>query len=53
MFLEEDEPMLAAQAEAMGGADFWDCKPLILASDKAAHITGAVLPIDGGLILAP
>jgi phenylpropionate dioxygenase-like ring-hydroxylating dioxygenase large terminal subunit len=36
VFLEEDEPMLAAQAEAMGGADFWELKPLILASDKAA-----------------
>ncbi|MDE2301242.1 MAG: aromatic ring-hydroxylating dioxygenase subunit alpha [Sphingomonadales bacterium] len=36
VFLEEDEPMLAAQAEAMGEADFWDMRPLILASDKAA-----------------
>ena len=36
VFLEEDEPMIAAQAEAMAGADFWDMKPLILASDKAA-----------------
>lgn len=36
VFLEEDEPMIAAQAEAMGGQDFWDCRPLILASDKAA-----------------
>lgn len=36
VFLEEDEPMLSAQAEAMGDADFWALKPLILASDKAA-----------------
>jgi vanillate O-demethylase monooxygenase subunit len=36
VFLEEDEPMITAQAEAMGEADFWDLKPLILASDKAA-----------------
>ena len=36
VFLEEDEPMLTAQAEAMGGRDFWELKPLILASDKAA-----------------
>lgn len=36
VFLEEDEPMLAAQAEAMGDEDFWALKPLILASDKAA-----------------
>lgn len=36
VFLEEDEPMVTAQAEAMGDADFWDLKPLILASDKAA-----------------
>ncbi|WP_219892998.1 aromatic ring-hydroxylating dioxygenase subunit alpha [Aquisediminimonas profunda] len=36
VFLEEDEPMVSAQAEAMGDADFWDLKPLILASDKAA-----------------
>lgn len=36
VFLEEDEPMISAQAEAMAGQDFWDCRPLILASDKAA-----------------
>lgn len=36
VFLEEDEPMISAQAEAMGGQDFWECRPLILASDKAA-----------------
>ena len=36
VFLDEDEPMIAAQAEAMAGQDFWDCRPLILASDKAA-----------------
>ena len=26
----------SAQAEAMAGQDFWGCRPLILASDKAA-----------------
>ncbi|WP_225206077.1 aromatic ring-hydroxylating dioxygenase subunit alpha [Novosphingobium huizhouense] len=36
VFLEEDEPMIAAQAEAMGDADFWVLKPLILPSDAAA-----------------
>ncbi len=36
VFLEEDEPMITAQAEAMGEAEFWELKPLILASDKAA-----------------
>lgn len=36
VFLEEDEPMIAAQAQAMGNADFWDLRPLILPSDKAA-----------------
>jgi vanillate O-demethylase monooxygenase subunit len=36
VFLEEDEPMISAQAEAMAGADFWEMKPLILASDRAA-----------------
>jgi len=35
-FLEEDEPMIADQAEAMGGADFWDLHPVILPSDAAA-----------------
>ncbi len=36
VFLEEDEPMISAQAEAIGDADFWQLRPLILASDKAA-----------------
>lgn len=36
VFLEEDEPMIAAQAEAMAGTDFWDMRPVILPSDKAA-----------------
>ena len=36
VFLEEDEPMITAQAEAMGDADFWDLRPVILASDRAA-----------------
>lgn len=36
VFLEEDEPMIAAQAEAMAGQDFWEARPVILPSDKAA-----------------
>ena len=36
VFLEEDEPMITAQAEAMAGEDFWALKPLVLPSDKAA-----------------
>lgn len=36
VFLEEDEPMIAAQAEAMAGEDFWELRPLILPSDAAA-----------------
>ncbi|MCW1402615.1 aromatic ring-hydroxylating dioxygenase subunit alpha [Novosphingobium sp. MW5] len=36
VFLEEDEPMVAAQAEALAGEDFWDARPVILPSDRAA-----------------
>lgn len=36
VFLEEDEPMITAQVEAMAGEDFWNLKPLVLPSDKAA-----------------
>lgn len=36
VFFEEDEPMISAQAQAMGDADFWQLRPLILPSDKAA-----------------
>lgn len=36
VFLEEDEPMVAAQAEAMAGQDFWEARPVILPSDAAA-----------------
>ena len=35
-FLEEDHPMLHAQQQAMGEADFWDLKPIILPSDAGA-----------------
>jgi phenylpropionate dioxygenase-like ring-hydroxylating dioxygenase large terminal subunit len=35
-FLEEDHPMLHAQQQAMGEADFWDLKPVILPSDAGA-----------------
>lgn len=36
VFLEEDEPMITAQSDAMAGVDFWDMRPLILLSDRAA-----------------
>lgn len=36
VFLEEDEPMVAAQAEALAGEDFWEARPVILPSDRAA-----------------
>ncbi|MBU6267049.1 MAG: aromatic ring-hydroxylating dioxygenase subunit alpha [Sphingomonadales bacterium] len=36
VFLEEDEPMIRAQQEAMNGEDFWDLRPLILPSDAGA-----------------
>lgn len=36
VFLEEDEPMVSAQAEAMAGQDFWEARPVILPSDAAA-----------------
>ena len=36
VFLEEDEPMIAAQAEAMAGEDFWELRPVVLPSDAAA-----------------
>lgn len=32
----EDLPMLQAQQEAMGDAEFWDLKPVLLATDAAA-----------------
>ena len=35
-FLEEDEPMVEAVHERLGGEDFWDARPLILPTDKAA-----------------
>lgn len=36
VFLEEDEPMIRAQQEAMAGRDFWSLRPVILPSDAAA-----------------
>ena len=36
VFLEEDEPMIRAQQDAMAGQDFWEARPVILPSDKAA-----------------
>ncbi|UVO53090.1 aromatic ring-hydroxylating dioxygenase subunit alpha [Sphingomonas sp. SUN039] len=36
VFLEEDEPMIESAEEALAGQDFWDARPLILASDAGA-----------------
>jgi vanillate O-demethylase monooxygenase subunit len=36
VFLEEDEPMVHAAQVAMGGADFWDLRPVIMPNDAAA-----------------
>ncbi|RZF60715.1 aromatic ring-hydroxylating dioxygenase subunit alpha [Sphingomonas populi] len=36
VFLEEDEPMIRAQQDAMAGRDFWSMRPVILPSDAAA-----------------
>lgn len=36
VFLEEDEPMIRAQQQAMQGRDFWAMRPVILPSDAAA-----------------
>ena len=36
VFLEEDEPMIRAQQEALAGQDFWDARPVVLPSDAAA-----------------
>jgi vanillate O-demethylase monooxygenase subunit len=35
-FLEEDEPMIEAVHEQLGGEDFWAARPVILPTDKAA-----------------
>jgi len=35
-FEEQDKPMIIAQRDAIGGAEFWDMKPLILAGDAGA-----------------
>lgn len=36
VFVEEDEPMIEAAQEALGGQDFWDARPAILETDAAA-----------------
>lgn len=36
VFVEEDEPMIAAAQAAMGEDDFWEARPAILATDAAA-----------------
>lgn len=36
IFATEDEPMIAAQQERMGDADFWALRPALLRIDKAA-----------------
>lgn len=35
-FIEEDEPMVEAVHRQLGDQDFWDARPLILPTDKAA-----------------
>ena len=35
-FIEEDEPMITAVQERMAGREFWDMRPVILKSDRAA-----------------
>jgi len=42
-FRKEDEPMLIAVQESMAGRDFWDMKPLLLPSDKAAVLARRTL----------
>ena len=36
VFIEEDEPMIEAVQEALGDQDFWDARPISLASDAGA-----------------
>lgn len=36
IFSTEDEPMIAAQQDRMGAADFWEMKPLLLRIDEGA-----------------
>ena len=36
IFKTEDEPMIAAQQERMGDADFWSLRPVLLKIDKGA-----------------
>ena len=36
VFVEEDEPMIAAAQAALGDTDFWDARPAILPSDAGA-----------------
>jgi hypothetical protein len=35
-FEQEDKPIIEAVARAMGGADFWSLKPVLLRGDEAA-----------------
>lgn len=42
-FRNEDEPMLAAVQARMAGRDFWEMKPLLLPSDKAAVLARRTL----------
>lgn len=48
-FEQEDLPVLKAQQQAMGDAEFWSCKPVLLATDAAAVRARRVLD---GLIAA-
>lgn len=42
-FAGEDSPMLAAQTQRIGGADFWSLKPALLPSDKGAVLARRAL----------
>jgi hypothetical protein len=36
VFVDEDEPMIAAAQRALGSEDFWDARPAILKTDAGA-----------------
>ncbi|WP_324741039.1 aromatic ring-hydroxylating dioxygenase subunit alpha [Tsuneonella sp. CC-YZS046] len=42
-FTQEDEPVLRAVQERMAGRDFWDLRPVVLKTDKAAVLVRRTL----------
>jgi len=42
-FTQEDEPVLKAVQQRMAGRNFWDLKPVILKTDKAAILVRRTL----------